>query len=236
MRNTIVIVILAIASAIPSYASVQLGAVCINGQAIIDLSVRNNYGDNYAGLIVTRYLWGSCEIPAVVTSAPIPLPPVDETLDFDLVVPAPLANAFYLFEAKLVDDAGNQYPIATEYDGYLFHIPHDLSADGSAVAMRGILDLRIPGLYLYVTRCSDGCWGDPGDDLFIRQVNSFSDPLLAYLGGPVDITGYIVETDGFELVPEYDIYVESVQWAPQGSCGIVAVETRTWGDIKASYR
>ena len=235
MRRLIVLIAVLWSCAVPSLASVWLDATCSAGQATVELGIANNYGDQFAGLIVTRYQWGTCEDPIVVTDLPIPLPPLGDGQQVNIVVPAPLANVFYLFEAKLVDAEGNQYAIAEEYNMGLHQIPHDLAADGSAVVMRGPMLLDDFGVS--IAPCADGCWGDLTERYYFGSQAPVGSILwaLAYVGEVADITGEILVPDGM-LGPQYDIYVESWDFSPPGSCGVVATENSTWGGLKAKYR
>jgi hypothetical protein len=202
---------------------------------MLNLGIRNNYSEEFTDLVVTRYQWGSCEDPIIVTSDPVTMPPLGGGLVISFSVPAPLANVFYLFEAKLMDSAGNLVEIADEYNMGLTQSPRDLASDGSAVAMRGPMGLE--GLAPYISPCPDGCWGDPGNRFYLgEQAPPVSDLwAFAYAGVTVDITGYIVEDDGMSG-PLYDIFVESYEVLPPGSCeDPVATEIHSWGHIKATY-
>jgi len=158
-----------------------------------------------------------------------------EALQQSIVVPAPLANVFYLFEAKLVDAEGVQYAIAEEYNMGLHQIPHFLAADGSAVVMRG--PMQLDGQAPFIEPCADGCWGDMSDRFYLGEQAGVGSDLwvMALVGMTIDITGNIVVPDGMSG-PLYDIYVDSWEISPPGSCGVVATETSTWGGLKAKYR
>ena len=237
MWKTAVIVAVLTAGATSAFAWVNLEATCAGGQAQIYLRIGNTYGPEFVGVVVTRYQMGSCEAPAVVTESPIALPPTSGWLNFS--VPAPLANVFYRFEAKLIDDGGNLHAIADDWVQGLPQQPRDYASDGEAVLMRGALSLPYyPGSFaVFISPCADGCWGDLTESYLLAESPDFSGPLIwfAFAGSVVDVVGTFNEPEGMSgsLV---DIFVDDVHLAPAGTCGVVNTELQSWGALKARFR
>jgi hypothetical protein len=221
-----------------SLAWVNLEANSTGSQARIFLEFNNTYGSDIVGLIVTRYQLGTCETPAIVTEAPVLMPPGEHVVY--LYVPIPVANAFYSFEAKLVDADGVMHSIPDEMVQGIPATPRDLTSNGSAVVMRGILSRGgVTGRYLYVAPCQDGCWGLPTETILVAATDAIPNLpwtyFLASSGLVVDIIGIPNDSNGM-LGPEGNYIVESLQVAPAGSCGAVGEELRSWGSTKVLFR
>jgi hypothetical protein len=234
MWRTVLIVAMLSASATSSFAWVNLEATCSNGEALIYLRIGNTYGPAYSGLVVTRYQMGTCETPVVVTDAPLPLPEDGQVVN--ITVSAPAASVFYRFEAMLVDSVGDLHTIPDASIQGIPQVPRDLAADGAAVVVRGQLSVA-QNYLVYIAPCADGCWGDQTASYLLDETPDWSQPLiwLALARSVVDVVGVPNEPDG-TLGPPNDIFVESVQLAPAGSCGVVATEAHSWGSLKAQFR
>lgn len=238
MWKVVVLAATLVACANQSFAWVNLEATCSGGQAQVQLRIGNTYGPEFVGLVVTRYQLGTCEPSVIVTASPVALLPGNQVVNLN--VPAPGANLFYLFEAKLVDAGGAVHVIPDDMIEGILQVPRDLASDGPAVVARGTLSWSgAPGSNVLITPCQDGCWGDPTMPVFVAPLHSIPNSFLVYsfiqYGLVADIVGVPIEPDG-TLQPEGSYIVSSLVVAPDGSCGTVAEQRQSWGSMKVLFR
>ena len=230
-------------SSVPAFGDIRLQAECDAGTATITVSMLNTYGQEYVGVVVMREPIGVCEDPVMVTTEPIPLPPEtsptwENVVSTTITASIPVDNVNYKFTAYLTDSQGGLAPV-TGAVLYPRFYPFDVTSCGAAVIMRGSLHSQFtttPGYYsIWVTACSDGCWGDQ-DPIMIDESVTPDNPLFQYSNtGVVDIIGKPFEPDGM-MYPYFLYVVDGVQAAPAGACGPVPNESRSWGHLKAMYR
>ncbi len=245
--TSLIFVAFLIFTSTPVLGAVNVEVECNGPVATVQISILNNYGSDFSGLILTRQAIGLCEDPVVVTSSPIPLPsestsPPPATEDWvfhEIPIAVPYPNVNFKFTALLVDESGIHYPVPQDYTFYPPSVPSDVSSNGDAPIMRGSL-MGLPcglegSFNIFVTPCEEGCWGEPEMSFIAECVNQDDILFLHCYQGIVDILGLPFEPNGM-VTPFYIYSITDIVAAPDGACSPVPVEEISFGALKAQYR
>jgi hypothetical protein len=247
MRKLILVLCMLAVMAIAAAAAANDGrasGVCVNGQHIVTVSgwYDEQFAEPVVGIKVLRQAIGVCEPEAYLPDDPLPI----ET------APDPEGGGLPIYEVTLTVDpptpgAAYRYtPFGVREDGSLVTMYNYCGADMRSYALiacdgapllRGTVGITYAGSDILVTidPCSGDCWTESlGLPLTADAFESLAgEPWTALLGQAVDVSG----DRTYCTMPGGDYYaLTAIVRAPDGVCGPIPVERRSWGGVKALYR
>lgn len=220
--------VLTAATAAPAQGS--LGAECAGGVVHVSAGFFNGgYGDEYVGLVVTRDWVGACDGLVLITAEPYPLPELYEYTEFSFTHTPPELDKYFGYRLWLADSGGHLFSPGPAGD----LLPYDFAACGPAVAVRG--RLTCDGDWYGIEPCPDTCWGEicSFQPLTMDEIEPEVYEPYVNTGIPVDLYGEAF-VDGMPGSP--CLIVTDLQPTPDGECGPVPTEARSWSAIKEHYR
>jgi hypothetical protein len=201
--------------------SVRIGVGVVGGTAFAGKSI-----------VVEASMLGSCQNVAIVTPVPAPIAAVDTEQSFIFTIRPADLQRIYFYRARFVDEHG----VLTDPPTYPYYANGDYVSCREAIAARGRLSRWLS--VIQILTCTDQCWAA------CDQVRVEMPADSASWEGYVD-TGQVVDLYG-EVSPPWTLWtipgtpcmtVTRIEPVPDpAGCSAVAVESTTWGGIKAKYR